>query len=264
MIPNIRRARAGLRHISARVLLIPVAGVAAMTAAGFVLTGPSDTRPTRVESFLAGEIRKLSVPFRARKLAQPSLPPSAVSGGRRVYVQACSMCHGVDGRGETAVGSAMYPPAPDLTAAATQAWKDRELFWIIRNGIRLTGMPAWRESLNDEQTWTVVAYVRKLADLNRERARRVQASGRSDRDLDRIATETIEQEECLGCHSLNGEGASVGPDLTNEWMRGRSDQWLTQHFKNPAAMTPGSVMPSFQHLSDEQVRALVAYLQQPR
>jgi len=259
---NIARARRYGK--SAGLLLALLVCAAAFGSAGFVMTGRSDASPTRAEFILARAARKAFIPIRARGISQPQLSAGSLVEGRHVYVQSCSICHGADGRGNTGIGRAMYPPVPDLAADASQQWKDRELFWIIRNGIRLTGMPAWRESLNEEQTWTVVAYLRKLADQNRERARRANASGHTDGDLVRIATETIDQEDCLGCHMLNGEGASVGPDLTTEWMRGRSDDWLIEHFKNPPHMTPGSIMPRFEHLSDEQLRALVAFLQQPR
>jgi cytochrome c oxidase cbb3-type subunit 2/cytochrome c oxidase cbb3-type subunit I/II len=63
------------------------------------------------------------------------------------------------------------------------------------------------------------------------------------------------------CHKLNGEGVEVGPDLTMEGTRGRTDEWLMGHFKNPAAYTPGSLMPPYDNLTDEQLTALTAFLQ---
>ena len=63
------------------------------------------------------------------------------------------------------------------------------------------------------------------------------------------------------CHPLNGEGGNVGPDLTVEGTRGRSDDWIIGHFKNPSAYTRGSLMPAFKNLTEEQLRALTAFLQ---
>ena len=68
------------------------------------------------------------------------------------------------------------------------------------------------------------------------------------------------QEGCFSCHQLNGKGGKVGPDLTKEGTRGRSDAWLIGHFKTPAAYSPGSSMPSFKNLTNHQLRALTAFL----
>jgi cbb3-type cytochrome oxidase cytochrome c subunit len=69
------------------------------------------------------------------------------------------------------------------------------------------------------------------------------------------------QEGCFMCHRLNGEGGRVGPDLTTEGARGRTQEWLVGHFKDPAAYVPGSLMPPFKNLTDEQLKALTAFLQ---
>lgn len=63
------------------------------------------------------------------------------------------------------------------------------------------------------------------------------------------------------CHQLEGEGGKVGPDLTLEGSRGRTDEWLIGHFKDPPAYTPGSIMPAFKNLTDEQLQALAEFLQ---
>lgn len=62
------------------------------------------------------------------------------------------------------------------------------------------------------------------------------------------------------CHRLDGEGGKVGPDLSIEGTRGRSEIWLIGHFKNPSAYTPNSIMPSFKNLTEEQLRALTVFL----
>ena len=68
------------------------------------------------------------------------------------------------------------------------------------------------------------------------------------------------QEACFVCHRLDGEGGKVGPDLTVEGNRGRSAEWLVGHFKNPGAYVPGSIMPSFKNLTDEQLNSLTVFL----
>jgi cbb3-type cytochrome oxidase cytochrome c subunit len=63
------------------------------------------------------------------------------------------------------------------------------------------------------------------------------------------------------CHQLDGQGGKVGPDLTHEGARGRTDAWLIGHFRDPSAYSPGSVMPAFKNLTDPQLQALTAFLQ---
>ena len=62
------------------------------------------------------------------------------------------------------------------------------------------------------------------------------------------------------CHQLDGEGGKVGPDLSIEGTRGRSDEWLVGHFKEPSAYVQGLIMPSFDNLTDEQLQALTVFL----
>jgi len=74
----------------------------------------------------------------------------------------CASCHGLDGRTPTEVGQWMYPRAPDVGSPAVQQWSDAELFWIIKHGIRLTGMPGFGHIHSDDQVWHLVRYVRSL------------------------------------------------------------------------------------------------------
>lgn len=79
----------------------------------------------------------------------------------------CAQCHGNDGRGQTPMGRNLYPKAPDMTLPATQRLSDGELFAIIKNGVRLSGMPAWGDDSpsSDLQTWNLVHFIRHLPKL---------------------------------------------------------------------------------------------------
>ena len=72
------------------------------------------------------------------------------------------MCHGSDGRSQTPIGLWMYPRAADLTSEQVQSFSDQELFWIIQNGIRFTGMPAFGKVETADHIWNLVDYVRTL------------------------------------------------------------------------------------------------------
>ena len=60
----------------------------------------------------------------------------------------------------------MNPPAMDLTSAHVQHWSDAELFWIMQNGVRLTGMPAWKSSISENETWKLARFIHKLPSLD--------------------------------------------------------------------------------------------------
>jgi mono/diheme cytochrome c family protein len=222
-------------------------------------------QPWSVETALANAAKDVVIPLEAQKLTNPlTSSPGVIAAGQQTYAQSCAICHGPDGRGSD-LGRDMYPPAMDLNSPHVQHWKDADLFWIVQNGVRLTGMPSWKSVLSETDTWRVVTFLRALAQINSQ-------SGAAAQPQTAVTTKTparqiaygltlYRQEGCFTCHRLDGEGNPVGPDLTTEGTRGRSDDWLIGHFKDPAKYTPGSVMPPFANLTDDQLQALTAFLQ---
>jgi mono/diheme cytochrome c family protein len=81
------------------------------------------------------------------------------------FADHCASCHANDGSGNTSQGQKLYPRAPDMRLAATQQLSDREMYYIIHNGVRFTGMPAWGESEPDEDSWKLVLFIRHLPSL---------------------------------------------------------------------------------------------------
>jgi len=169
--------------------------------------------------------------------------------------------------GRTELGRNMYPPAMDMTSPHVQHWNDAEMFWIIQNGVRLTGMPSWNGSISEADTWKLVRFVHSLPRIDAALAANTVPPNvpapEQDAQLARYGRTLYRQEGCFVCHALNGEGGKVGPDLTTEGTRGRTDQWLIGHFKDPPAYVHGSVMPPFKNLTEEQLQALTRFLQKP-
>ena len=119
-------------------------------------------KPSALETFIAQKLVQLGIRRDARERKNPAdtSPGGAdVALGRALYETHCQVCHGADGTGKTAAGGGLYPPPLDLSRAALARRNrtDGELFYLVRNGIR---MPAW--PLTDEQTWDVVAFLRNL------------------------------------------------------------------------------------------------------
>ena len=84
------------------------------------------------------------------------------------FADHCASCHGNDGKGSTLIGRGLYPKPPDMTEPATQKLLDGELYYIIENGIRFTGMPAFGEESgndNDQESWDLVHFIRHLPQM---------------------------------------------------------------------------------------------------
>src|SRR5205823_6441061 len=110
------------------------------------------------------------VPSEAAKLANPVADSLQVqSEARAHWADHCAGCHANDGSGDAPMGRHMYPPAPDMRLDDTQSMSDGELFYIIENGVRLTGMPAWGgPGGNREDSWKLVRFIRQLPHLTPE------------------------------------------------------------------------------------------------
>jgi mono/diheme cytochrome c family protein len=135
------------------------------------------TQPTAVERIVMQGLHRLSVPRAARAAANPvAFSPEAWTESRAHFADHCASCHANDGSGNTELGRNMFPRAPDMRASATQEKTDGELYWIIENGIRLTGMPAWGTGRgNDLDTWKLVQFIRHLKDLTPEQLKEMAA-----------------------------------------------------------------------------------------
>src|SRR5580692_3439589 len=124
-------------------------------------------QPSQAETSLANAAKDVVIPLEAGKMKNP-LPETdeVVSHGQEVFLGSCAQCHGADARGDTTVGRNMAPPAMDLSSAHVQHWSDAELFWIIQNGVRLTGMPAWKSSISENDTWKLARFIHNLSRLD--------------------------------------------------------------------------------------------------
>ena len=142
---------------------VVVWGVLSIRAGGFSTRQP----PSMAERMLSRAARWLAIPRSGRDALNP-IPFSAEAWAesRAHFADHCASCHGNDGRGDTEMGRSLYPRAPDMRLPATQRLTDGELYWIIENGVRLTGMPAWGDGTgHDTGTWTLVHFLRHLNDL---------------------------------------------------------------------------------------------------
>lgn len=124
--------------------------------------------PTRMEEWIARTIRHFAVPsdLRGRENPMP-FTPAVLDSAIPHYADHCAVCHGDDGKGKTLIGERVYPRVPDMTQSRTQSLSDGELFAIIENGVRLTGMPGWGEgtAASAKGSWELVHLIRHLPRL---------------------------------------------------------------------------------------------------
>lgn len=141
---------------------------------GLVLvTGTFNTAATapigRVEDKVATLALNRSVKRRAKEMPNPiASPPQALRAGLSHFRANCLPCHGAPGVEEAEFAQGLNPPAPDLTTAKVQARPDGQLYWIVSEGIRMTGMPAFSGTHSREEIWHIVAFLRRLPELTEE------------------------------------------------------------------------------------------------
>ncbi|MEC3910364.1 c-type cytochrome [Sphingobium sp. CR2-8] len=124
------------------------------------------------------------------------------------FRQACQVCHGAPGVRPSPVMQSATPPAPDLAKTAGE-WRDRELFWIIRHGVKFTGMPAWAASDRPDEVRRMTAFVRRLPGMTAQQYRTLTHASDETR-VTGIAPATLAA--CTGCHGTEGRGRGQ-PDI---------------------------------------------------
>jgi mono/diheme cytochrome c family protein len=151
----------------AGALLVLVAAAAIGIFAGLYNIA-ADVPHTQPVYWLFETVRDRSIAARARHTVVPDDLDDAnrISRGAGQYAEMCSVCHLAPGMKRTEISRGLYPRAPELRRETDLT--TAEQFWIIKHGVKMTGMPAWGVTHNDEMLWDVVALVRKLPELTPE------------------------------------------------------------------------------------------------
>lgn len=277
--------------------LCGVAVAAALAAAAFVWSGLYSVAATRehwqfVYSILETAMRQ-SVQRSARNVPVPAGldTPGPMHRGAACFREHCVQCHGAPGVAQAPIGRSMQP-LPGPLADAQQRWQLRELYWITKHGIRMSGMPAWEFRLAEEDLWALAAFVHRLPQLSPadyaaatkityssqpgappalgcslSPAQRDATPQRSP-DLERGRT-ALSQYACTACHSIPGVTSSspqVGPPLAGMASRtqiaGRlanTPQNMVHWLRHPRDVDPMTAMPDLE-LTEADARDIAAYL----
>jgi mono/diheme cytochrome c family protein len=154
------------------LLAVAVASVAAVGYGMVRLRRGLSARkePSQTEIRVARALRHMGIPKIDREEPNPwadVATPDVMKDAREHFADHCAQCHANDGSGNTEMGKDLYPRAPDMRLPATQNLSDGELYYIIRKGVPLTGMPAWGEPNldQDDESWQLVLFIRHLPKL---------------------------------------------------------------------------------------------------
>jgi mono/diheme cytochrome c family protein len=166
------------------------------------------TEPMQMEKALATTIRGRAIPSRYKTMENPAAsPPDMIHEGMAHWADHCATCHANNGSGDTMYGKTMYPRPPDMRRDDTQEMSDGELYYTIKNGVRLSGMPAFGDPGDDDvDSWKLVAFIRHLPQLTP--AEETEMQHLNPKSPDEIQEEKEEED------FLKGDAKSATPATT--------------------------------------------------
>ena len=172
------------------VAILALAGLAVIVGGAMMMAGGIGARqpPGRLETALASRARSFGIPRAARDRVSPLAPSAdAVKDGMEHFADHCAICHANDGSGDTEMGRNLYPRVPDMRLPKTQNLTDGEIFYIIVNGVKLTGMPGWGgdPEQGDAANWKLVQFIRhlpKLTDAEVAQMKKLNPKGPDERE----------------------------------------------------------------------------------
>ena len=183
-----------LRTLACLLLLVGLAALAAVVWARHAGGFSAQATPTLLETVMARYARSLAIPASAKSLQNPIADsPEVQHEAMAHYADHCASCHANNGAGDTMYGKGLYPKPPDLRLAATQNLSDGELFFMIQNGVRLTGMPAFGSPNDDgSESWKLVRFLRHLPKITPTEVEEM--NGMNPKSPDELQEEKQEQD----------------------------------------------------------------------
>lgn len=271
-----------MKRVLLTLLGVGVAGLLAAAAViGLGLYDISATDQHLAPTFKALDVAmRRSVQRRAKDIAVPALgDPAQVRRGLALFRDHCVQCHGGPGVSPEPFSLGLTPSAANLVHTA-RAWKPAEIYWVVRNGLKMTGMPAWRFRMPEEDLWAVVAFMQVLpalspADYRRMAAEAGEAGHAHDREQAPAEPDPARGKTamlmyaCVTCHHIPGvvgASAPVGPPLDGMARRGyiagslrNTPENMVRWLRAPQEVNPLSAMPHL-YVGERDARDMAAYL----
>jgi len=113
-------------------------------------------------------MKEKSIKANSKNIEVPNLDDKKlILNGYKGYDEMCVTCHAAPGKSATVIADGLYPKPPELkNKEIIEEWNDKEIFWIIKNGIKMTGMPAYGPTHSDEDLWAIVAFLNHLHEMS--------------------------------------------------------------------------------------------------
>ncbi|WMT90820.1 c-type cytochrome [Pelagibacterium sp. H642] len=236
-----------------------VVGVFAVGAGVFVWTGyyniSAKAQHWDITTEILETVRDQSIRARADTVDVPNLDdPDMIALGREHFLGGCSSCHGLPGEVLNPVISAMLPNPPDLTYAP-EHYDAGALFWLIDNGIKYTGMPAWPADNRSDEVWPLVAY---LIDLNR---RQEESAVIADRSPDGQPTAEFGFQVLTQCSRCHGDAETPPVSALVPELAGQPVQYLERALREyrDGIRPSGYMLPAAYGLTDDDITELAEY-----
>lgn len=218
-------------------------GVLLFAASGFYNVAASRGHFAITRALLEFGMRR-SVATRSWGIAVPPLEdPALIRLGAAHYRSGCTFCHGAPGEPRSPIARSMLPQPPDLAATVTN-WSPSELFWIVKNGLKYTGMPAWPAQRRGDEVWALVAFLQRLPGMDSAQYRSLagitSTRQRTDDEPVWAYSSTDALSACLRCHDgrLDGRSNRLIPRL-----EGQSARYLESALKQYAdGSRPSGIM----------------------
>ncbi len=119
-----------------------------------------------VTAWFLGEVRNRSIAFHSKAIQPPPLKDSKlIKTGFREYHAMCRLCHGAPGYSQTELAKGLYPKPPDLGSKNKLPLSDSEFYWVVKNGIKMTGMPAFGPTHGEDELWAIVAFLKRMPNM---------------------------------------------------------------------------------------------------
>jgi cytochrome c553 len=215
-----------------------------------------------VQNFLEFAMRN-SIKVRALATKPPQFDnPDLVRLGAGHFHRGCAFCHGAPGIPRNPFARHMLPSPPDLSTSM-RPWKEGELFWIVKHGLKYTGMPGWIAPERDDEIWAVVAFLKRLPTLNADSYRdlalgSVRVSERTGSELATVESHPEAFSACARCHGSEGQlpMSNLVPVL-----HGQPTDYLLSALQSYADGTrqSGIMQPLAADLQGEDMRRLADY-----
>lgn len=256
-----------------KVLLVALVAVLAVAGAGFLFAwsgiysvaasaGHWDITRWLLHFAMRSSVRTHTIGIEAPgDLESPRL----IEMGAGHYHTGCAPCHGTVAGDPPTIPRGMTPHPPFLPPVVPE-WEDDELFWVVKHGIKYTGMPAWPTQVRDDEVWAMVAFLRQMPELEAEGYRRLALGEMSDMGAQGQGEPGVEGlggfsalgiADCARCHGSDGLGRESGafPKLA-----GQSEEYLYRSLQSYAVgqRNSGIMQPIADGLSEAQQRALAS------